>query len=229
MEHENLNTESEMDFDNWLATGERTAHHVPVYGRLDLLAEIEALEAQLPEPKTRPAMGEQVDPDATLGGDDPTPEEALTNELNAQISELWFRIDASKRIFRVSGLTSEETSAIREEVLNDLSDELDKASKWAQAEARKTCKRMDLTAPADVNLIIRQAIKEATDKIVQQEVAIRAIAAAAKFKAGDDYQSLTPDNVRSLKEKLGEVQLDRLADASLRARTQAPEVTIPKS
>lgn len=229
MEHENLNTQSELDFDNWLATGERTAHHVPVFGRLDLLAEIEELEAQIPEPKTRPALGEKVDPDATLGGDSPTPEEELTNELNAKIRDLWLRINESKRVFRVTGLTSEETRTIREAVLNDLTDELDKASKWAQAEARKTCKRMDLTTPADVNLIVRQAIKEATDKIVQEEVAIRAIASAAKFKVGDHYQDMTPDNVRSLKEKLGEVQLDRLADASLKARTQAPEVTVPKS
>lgn len=55
---------SELDFDAWLAGGERTTHNVNLYARMDLIAEVETLEAQ------RITVQETPEDDRALGGDD---------------------------------------------------------------------------------------------------------------------------------------------------------------
>lgn len=209
---------SELDFDAWLAGGERTTHNVNLYARMDLIAEVETLEAQ------RITVQETPEDDRALGGDDDP-----NAVLDAQIDDLWNRIDQSKRVFRVTALTKQETDDIREAVLKDCSDEIDKAAALGRAEAKKTCKRMEITVPADINAYVRIGVKEFTDKLIDHETTLRMIAQATSVQVRDQFVQLDLDQTRTLYEKLGETQIGLLADAAYKANHEAPEVTVPKS
>jgi len=215
---ENIEPTAELDLDSWLATGERNTHNVNLYARMDLIAEVEALESQ------RVATPEVSDMDKPLGG-----EENPNAELDAQINDLWARIDESKRVFRVTALTKQETDAIRETVLKESSDKIDEAAALGRAEAKKTCKRMEITVPADINAYVRIGVKEFSDKVINHETTLRMIADATKIKVGDGWKQLTLDQTRTLYEKLGESQIGLLADAAYKANNETPEVTVPKS
>ena len=215
---ENIEPTAELDLDSWLATGERNTHNVNLYARMDLIAEVEALESQ------RVATPEVSDMDKPLGG-----EENPNAELDAQINDLWARIDESKRVFRVTALTKQETDAIRETVLKESSDKIDEAAALGRAEAKKTCKRMEITVPADINAYVRIGVKEFSDKVINHETMLRMIADATKIQVGDGWKQLTLDQTRTLYEKLGESQIGLLADAAYKANNETPEVTVPKS
>ncbi|WP_440102379.1 hypothetical protein [Glutamicibacter mishrai] len=215
---ENIEPTAELDLDQWLATGERNTHSVNLYARMDLIAEVEALEAQK-QPVEQVAEGDEA-----LGGS--------TNPnagLDAQIHDLWHRIDQSKRVFRVTALTKQETDSIRETVLKDCTEKIDEAASMGRAEAKKTCKRMEITTPADINAYVRIGVKEFTDKVINHEVTLRMIADATKMQIGEGWVQLTLDQARTLYEKLGESQIGLLADAAYKANTETPEVTVPKS
>lgn len=215
---ENIAPNAELDLDQWLATGERNTHNVNLYARMDLIAEVEALEAKKAPVENVPegdeALGGNTNPNA---------------ELEAQIDDLWNRIDQSKRVFRVTALTKQETDSIRETVLKDCSEKIDEAAAMGRAEAKKTCKRMEITQPADINAYVRIGVKEFTDKLIDHEVTLRMIAQATKMQISDSWAQLTLDQARTLYEKLGESQIGLLADAAYKANNETPEVTVPKS
>lgn len=215
---ENIAPNAELDLDQWLATGERNTHNVNLYARMDLIAEVEALEAKK-QPVEQVAEGDEA-----LGG---------TNnpnaELEAQIDDLWNRIDQSKRVFRVTALTKQETDEIRGTVLKDCTDKIDEAASMGRAEAKKTCKRMEITVPADINAYVRIGVKEFSDKVINHETTLRMIAEATKMQVGEAWKQLTLDQTRTLYEKLGESQIGLLADAAYKANNETPEVTVPKS
>lgn len=215
---ENITPNAELDLDSWLATGERNTHNVNLYARMDLIAEVEALEAQ------RVDVPASAGDDEALGGaDNPNA------ELDVQINDLWSRIDQSKKVFRVTALTKQETDEIREKVLKECTEDIDKAAALGRAEAKKTCKRMDITAPADINAYVRIGVKEFTDKVINHEVTLRMIADATKMQVGEGWVQITLDQTRTLYEKLGESQIGLLADAAYKANNETPEVTVPKS
>lgn len=215
---ENIAPNAELDLDQWLATGERNTHNVNLYARMDLIAEVEALEAKKAPlenvPEGDEALGGNANPNA---------------ELEAQIDDLWNRIDQSKRVFRVTALTKQETDSIREAVLKDCSEKIDEAASLGRAEAKKTCKRMEITVPADINAYVRIGVKEFTDKLIDHETTLRMIADATKMQIGEGWAQLTLDQARTLYEKLGESQIGLLADAAYKANNETPEVTVPKS
>lgn len=215
---ENITPSAELDLDAWLETGERTTHEVKIFARMDLVAEVEALEAQLVPVETVPE-GEEA-----LGGNDNP-----NAELEARINDLWDRIAASRRVFRVTALTQQEIDAIRETVLTECSDEIDKAAAFGRAEAKKTCKRMEVTVPADINALVRVGVKEFTDKVINRETTLRMIAKATTLQNGSEYFPLTLDQTRTIYEKLGEAQVGLLADAARKANHEVPQVTVPKS
>lgn len=215
---ENITPNSELDLDEWLATGERNTHNVNLYARMDLIAEVEALEAQKAPVENIP------EGDEALGGNTNP-----NSDLEAQINDLWHRIGQSKRVFRVTALTKQETDAIRETVLKDCSDKIDDAASLGRAEAKKTCKRMEITVPADINAYVRIGVKEFTDKVINHETTLRMIADATKMQVGEGWKQLTLDQTRTLYEKLGESQIGLLADAAYKANNETPEVTVPKS
>lgn len=208
----------EIDFDSWLAGGERKAHFVTLYARADLIADIEELEKK--------RVTEQVvrEEDASFGGEG-SPNAAVDEQINA----LYLQLDASKKEFRVSSRTAPELEAIREQVLIDFKDAADTAAKKARVAAQDLAKRMGVTAVVDVNNMIRTKALEASNTIIEREVSIQAVAASTTMRVGDGWQPLTADHVRRLYEVIGESQADILNRAFSRAAHEAPVVTVPKS
>lgn len=215
---ENIEPNSELDLDEWLAMGERTVHNVNLYARFDLIAEIDALNAQ------RVPVQDDPEGDEALGGNS-NPNAALDAEIDA----LKMRIHASKKIFRVTSLNNSEVDAIREEVLTQCSEEIDKAAELGKREALKTAARMEIKNPADVNASVRLGVNEFTKKVIERELRLRMIAQSTTLMNKGKLVELTLDQTRTLYEKLGEAQMRLLADASARATQDIPVVTVPKS
>lgn len=215
---ENIEPNSELDLDEWLAMGERTVHNVNLYARFDLIAEIDALEAQ------KVPVEEVPEGDEALGGNS-NPNAGL----DAEIDELKMRIHASKRIFRVTSLTDAEIAGIRETVLTECSEEIDKQAELGKNEARKTAARMEVKTPADVNALVRVNVNEFTRKFIERESRLRIIAASTTLMNNGKLVDLTLEQARTLYEKLGEAQMRLLSDANARATQDIPEVTVPKS
>lgn len=216
--NDQITPSAELDLDEWLATGERTTHTVNLYARMDLIAEIDQLEAQKVDapvvPEGEEALGGENNPNA---------------ELETQISALYQRIDASKRVFRVTALTRQEIDKIRETVLSECSEQIDAAAKLGRDEAKKTAKRMEVTVPGDINALVRVGAKEFTDKVIERETTLRMIADATSMQLRGQWVKLSLDQTRTLYEKLGESQIGLLADAAYKANNETPEVTVPKS
>lgn len=200
----------EFNLDNWLDGIQRTERSVTLYGRPDLLADIDVLEAQQRTASTIP------EEDRAAG-------ESTGGKLQEQIDELYIALDASKLVFRVSFLDDEEQNAIVEGVKADLKDAADKAAAAARKEARERCKRMEITQPNDINTFTRQMANAAADKVIEREVSIRTIAAAVVSPR------LSVEQVRKLYTKVGDAQIALLSQAYSRASNEAPKVTVPKS
>lgn len=215
---ENITPNAELDLDEWLAMGERTVHNVNLYARFDLIAEIDALEAQKVQAEEVP------EGDEALGGNT-NPNAAI----DAEIDEIKMRIHASKKVFRVTSLTDAEIAEIREEVLTKCSADIDKQAELGKNEARKTAARMEVKIPADVNALVRLNVNEFTRKFIEAETRLRMIAASTTLMNKGELVQLTLEQTRTLYEKLGEAQMRLLADASARATQDIPEVTVPKS
>ena len=209
---------AEIDFDSWLAGGERKAHFVTLYARADLIADIEELEKQ--------RVVEQVvaEEDASFGG------EASPNAaLDEQIAALYLQLDASKKEFRVSSRTAPELEAIREQVLIDFKDAADTAAAKARTAAKDLAKRLGITSAVDTNNLVRGKALEASNTIINREESIQAIAASTTMRVSDGWQQLTADDVRRMYSAIGEAQMDTLNRAFSRASNEAPVVTVPKS
>lgn len=208
----------EIDFDSWLAGGERKAHFVTLYARADLIADIEELE------KKRVVEATVSEDDASLGG-----EVSPNAALDEQIAALYLQLDASKKEFRVSSRTAPEIEAISEQVQIDFKDAADAAAARARTAGKEMAKRLGVTAAVDVNNFVRGKALEASNKVIEREVSIQAIAASTTVRVGDGWQQLTADQVRRLYEVIGESQVDALNRAFSRAAHEAPVVTVPKS
>lgn len=216
MENETPTPELELDLDTWLATGERTTHNVPLYGRMDLIAEIEALEAQIPADQRKAPENE-----GSLGGSEPDEFE----DLRVQIRGLEDRIHASKKVFRVTALTQQEIKETRDEVEKQFAAEIEKAGARGREEGKRTAKNLGATVPADINQMIRIGATKAIEELVERELSIALIAKATKTLQGGQLIQLNVSQVRSLYNNLGETQVAMLSQAAKRANTQIPKVT----
>ncbi|KAA0979880.1 hypothetical protein FQ154_01600 [Paeniglutamicibacter gangotriensis] len=216
---ENQNTPTtELDFDEWLAGGERTTHHVTLFGRLDLLADIEELEKQrIPyeaPPEGDEALGGETDPNA---------------ELDAKIAVLEAQVYASKREFRVSAITGNEELDLLDQIRKDLAKEIEAAAAEGRREAKTTAKLMDITAPADINALARTGANEKTNEVVSRELRVRKIAMAAKTRIKGDWAPISRDQVERMLTILGDAQMGLIADAVIASSDDVPLVTVPKS
>lgn len=209
----------ELDFNEWLATGGRTTHYVGLYARMNLLADIEALEVQ------KVAVPDVPAGDESMGG-----EEDPNADLQTQIDELYRQIHASKKTFRVTALNEEEIEKIRQDFRKSSADKISEVAAEGRAEARRTAKRMEVTDPPELNTVVRAGAKKYTDDYISREVGLLIVANAAKMQTPNgELVNLSYDQVRSIYEMLGESQLDRLVDASMQANSDVPEVTPSKS
>lgn len=203
-------TENKINFDEWLDGVQRTERSVTLYGRADLLADIDELEAQ---------KRQLVDiPEEDRGYAD-----SSGGKLQEKIDALYIALDESKLVFRVSFIDDEEQKTIQEAVKRDLKAELDAAAKVARDEAREKCRRLEITNPNDVNTVARNMANAAADAVAEREVSIRTCAAAVVSPR------MTPDQVRRLYSKVGDAQFQLLTRAYSRAQNEAPLVAVPKS
>lgn len=220
MENQNTPTPTaEFDFDEWLAMGERVTHTVNLYSRMGLIADIEALEKQRvayePAPEGDEAMGGDTNPNA---------------ELDEKIGHLYERINESKLSFRVTGRTSAEVDTIRDTMLTECSAKIDEESAKGRAEGQKIAKRNGVTAPGDINALVRMTAGEWSQRFMNREINLRIVAESTHIIAPDGtLHTITLDRVRNLYEKLGEQQIGLLVDAAYQSKDDMPEVTVPKS
>lgn len=208
--------ESELDLDTWLATGERTTHNVNLYARMDLVAEIEELEAQIPADQREAPKAED-----SLGGGS----EDEFADLRQQIRGLEDRIHESKKVFRVTALTQQEILDLRREVEDQFSDEIEKAAAKGREEGKRTAKNLGATVPADINQMVRLGATKAVEELVERELSLAIIAKASSVTQNGQQLQLSVDHVRALYSKLGEAQIGLLSTAAKRANTQIPKVT----
>lgn len=214
MENE-LSSEPQLDLDTWLATGERTTHNVPLFARMDLYAEIESLQSQIPvELREAPAK------DESLGGEtDPF------EDLRLQIRVLEDRIYASKMVFRVTALTQEEIKDTRREVEETFKGDIEKVAAKGREEGKRTAKNLGVTVPNDINQMMRIGATKAIEEFVERELGLALIAKATQTVRDGQPIQLTVDQVRKLYAKLGETQVGLLSRAAKRANTELPKVT----
>ena len=215
---ESVNTE-EMNLDDWLDGVQRTERSVTLYGRADLLAEIDELEA-----KKRQLNAIDEDDEALDGG-------GAAFAIQEKIDALMIAIDASKMVFHVSFLEDTELDAIRAAVKEDLKDEADAAAALARKEALEKCRRLEIKQANDINTIARQMASAAIDNVFEREVTIRTIAAAARAKLPKKPEpvAISVEQVRKLYSKVGDSQIALISQAYSRATIEAPQVTVPKS
>lgn len=203
-------TTEEFNLDNWLDGIQRTERSVTLYGRPDLLADIDELEAQ------QRATSDIPEEDRAAG-------ESTGGKLQEKIDALYLALDASKLVFRVSFLDDQEQNAIEESAKADMKAEADAAAAAARKEAKEKCKRLEITQPNEINTIARNMANAAADKVIEREVSIRTIAAAVVSPR------LSVEQVRKLYTKVGDSQIALLSRAYSRASVEAPQVTVPKS
>lgn len=200
----------DFDLDAWLDGAKRTERSVIVYGRADLLADIDLLEA---EQRTLKSIPEE---DRSMGGDD-------ADELQRKIDDLNVQMNASKMVLRVRSLIGEELESIRVQANIDLKDALDKAAASARADAKLQCTRAGVTAANDVNTVMRNAAAAAVQVTLEMETDLRTIASAVVSPPMDAAR------VTKLIAAIGEKQVDKIKEAYSRATNEEPRVQLPKS
>lgn len=205
----------ELDFDEWLATGSRTVKYVYLYARMDLIAEIDKLEAQRVDTPDAPGAESSL-----AGGENPN------EAIDAAIKELLQKVDASKRSFRVTGLNDQEVEEIRSEIRAAQGDKLDQLAKLGRDEALATARRMGVTVPNEINLAVRAGAKKRTDDFLSREVGLAMASKAVQAQGKNGlWVNLEVDQIRSMYEVLGDAQMDRLVRACQQANAESPEVT----
>lgn len=199
------------DLDAWLDSATRTERAVTVYGRNDLLADIDILEDKLRTQKQIP------DEDRALGGDD------SVAEIERQIDALYVQLGKSRLDLRVTTLAGTEEDEIRDQVKKDLKAEMDAAAKKARADAREECERAGVVAANDINSVLRNAAFAASSAVVDREVNLRILAKVIISPR------MSLDNVRTMYTAIGDSQVALISAAYTRASNEAPKVVVPKS
>lgn len=203
-------TEIYDDIDAWLDGAKRAERTVEVYGRADLLADIELLESE------QRTLNSIPDEDRAFAGDD-------GDDLQAKIDALNEQIAASKIVLRVRALIDDEVEVIRAATAKEIKTQLDEAAAEARTDARVQCERAGIKGANDINQLVRTAAITASTTLLQKEADLRVIAEAVVSPRMDIGR------VKKLVDLVGEAQTNKIKEAYSRATTEAPRVMIPKS
>lgn len=202
-------SDENFDLEAWLNGANRTERAVTVYGRGDLLADIDMLEKERRTVAAIPAE------DRSMGDGG--------SQIQARIDALMIELDASKLELRVTFLDDDERNAIQDLVKAEYKAEADAAAKKAAVEARESCRRSEITAVNDINQVVRRMTAQAANAVIEREIGFHAIAAAVI------HSPMSVEHVRKLYKKIGDSQLELIRQAFTRASVEAPEVQVPKS
>lgn len=200
----------ELDLATWLSAAKRPERSVTVYGRSDLLADIDEAEAELRSIAEIPAE------DRGMGGD---PRAAVEK----RIASLYEQMGASKMVIRVRALIDDESERVRNETQAEIKALMDEAAAAARADAVTNCKRANPAMPAnDVNAFVRSAAITASTQVLQRETDVRLLAASIVSPRMD------VGTVKELLSAIGETQVNLIKAAYSRATNEAPKVALPK-
>ena len=206
-----ISNEPDFDFEGWLSAARRPERSVVVYGRADLLADIDQLEADLRAVVTIP------DEDRAMG-------DASGSDIEKQIDALYEQMGASKMVIRVRALIDNETELIRDkaEAEPDVKALMNSAASKARADAREHCKRAEVKAVNDINAFVRNAATAASSQVLTRETDLRILAEAIVSP------KMSVAGVRAMLEAIGEPQVNLVKAAFSRASNEAPKVALPK-
>ena len=206
-----LTNEPDFNLTEWLDAAKRPERAVVVFGRADLLADIDELESQLRALASIPAG------DLPMGGSE-------ASEIERKIDALYELMGKSKMVIRVRALIDDESEKIRNDTEVEIKDLMDKAAASARKDAVANCKRANPDMPAnDINAFVRSAAITASTQTLQREADIRVLAAAIVSPRMD------VDTVKQLIDAIGETQVNSIKAAYSRATNEAPKVVLPKS
>lgn len=193
--------------DAWVAGLEKPRRPVKIYQRPDLAGQIEYLQSRLAElPKGEESLG---------GGD--------RADIEAQIDELAEQFHDSAATFWVQALGPDEMERIADQVRKDLKDRADKVAEQARKDARVNAKRLGVDSPTDINRMVRETVQAQTNAFVGFEISLRFLAEAIA------EPKITADQLRTVAERLGRGQIDKLERAFQEISDGTPEATVPKS
>lgn len=204
------NDETEINLDDWLNAAKRPTRTVTVYGRGDLLADVDVL---LKAQETEDAIPE-VDRSAAEG--------SASKRLQSKIDALMVEMDKSKLVLRVSSVNDEEQEEIRAKVELELRDDLDGIAKKARDDAWQQCKRAGIESPTEKNSVVRNAAMIAVKHAVDREANARVISAAVS-------PAMSVKQVHALCKAIGDAQVGLISRAYTLASLETPQVHVPKS
>lgn len=202
-------TEIYDDIDAYIEGAQRGEAVAEIFLRPDIDADIQLLENQLRTVAVIPLE------DRSAG-------DSNGKELQEQIDALYVEMGKSKREFRVRALIDDEIDLIRTEAQKEIKAELDQAAADARAEAKVQCERAGIKAANDINAFVRTAAITASSAALQKEVDYRIIAAALVQPRTDAKR------LKTLAERIGEFQFNKIKEAYSRATNQGPKVMVPK-
>lgn len=187
-------------FDQWLETGTVAQRSVPIYGRPDLFAKYEDLER-------RRQIAAEVDQEERSLGD------SSLADIDEEINALYKQWQESKTVWYIRALQPDEIDQARDEVNFPDEPKPAEGEKELSAEARREYERE----------------AEAANTRANQIFVARSLVKIENSRGEVVRESITPEQVKVMREKLGDQQILRLVAAAMVAATQEVSIPVPFS
>lgn len=156
------------------------------------------------------------EPEQSMGGD---PE---LRRIQAEYDKIYADYAATRKVYKLQGLTSDEVEKIAIDVRTACKDEANAKAKTAREWAAEQAEREGLEDGSDLTDMVRYYGREAAAAVINRENGFHMLAAQLI------EPKLTLDEVRELPERLGEVQVNKLLEAAQNANRRDP-ASVPKS
>lgn len=191
-------------FSGWLEAGTVSQRSLDIYGQPDLYAEYENLDRQYQIAREKEKKGAERD----------LTETANTTRILEKMEDLYKRWMRSKTTWYIRALSQDEIDAIRDECNFPTEPEFKKGTaEDAKRKVEDKYKRDLSKAQSQANfLYVSKALVKVTNP------------------AGDIVkESITPQEVEKLREKVGDLQILRLVGAAMVASSEEPTMPVPLS
>lgn len=204
----------DFDFDAWLSGAERTARYVTLYGNGSALAELARVNAAIEQAETVKERSLSDPGTATL--------QAEAQRLREEIAKTSMEV-------RVEASIEDEIDAARVEARKSTREARKAAEDAARADAVESAKALQLPAKEEHAAIV-SAVAEASDGVVNAEIAAAILADRVQVKRGGQWKPIGRPALDQLRSRLGEPQYEKLREAWQSASSDRPEaLTVPSS
>lgn len=201
--------------DEFIAGIQTAETTVTVFKRADLAGKLLAVEADIgmfPE-------NEQKEVSLSDGGE--------LAELIAQRDEYREQLKESAVDFTIRAVDDDERDRLAKEARKAAAEQADAAAKDAAAVAREECRRSEIGDKNEMREAVRRATSSASNAVVQREIGYYIMAAA--IVGEDGAPMFTPEQMRTVAEKLGARQVQNIQDAFYDLTSVDPASFVPKS